>query len=171
MSQLAPPPSTLTSTTLVNDPSLLTKQIPSISKVIGQTCSGADNLIYTCGWDGVHAQEIVVQCQNGQIVFVNSCAANPSLPNSGGACVYYDYGLNGANSNLYLPYCVNLIPAATSKPTESHVYVKGQIVIAPISGTAAQPVATTGGASTSKSGAATATGIVGFFVSVFALLL
>ncbi|KAI9344350.1 hypothetical protein BDR26DRAFT_857664 [Obelidium mucronatum] len=167
MSQAAPPPGTLTSTTPVNNPALLTKQIPSISNIIGGTCTGENNLVYTCGWDGVRTQEMIVQCQNGQIVYVNSCAAQPSLVNSGGACVYYDFGKNGNNANLYLPYCVNLIPVsflnATSKPTSANVYVNGQIVIAPLA--AGSPA---GSASKTSAGVTTALGSL--VTSVFATL-
>ncbi|KAJ3061296.1 hypothetical protein HDU98_002790 [Podochytrium sp. JEL0797] len=157
--QQAPPP--ITTGPVTGPPPALTTSIPSVR--YGAPCNPADNLVYACGWDGIHNAEIIVQCSaTGQVVYVNTCAAVPGLVNSGTACVYFDYAQNGNNPTLYLPYCVNLAPAKTSKPTDASVYVGGQIVVTAIPGVTGAAAGSTAAATVSAKASSAVGGVVGY---------
>ncbi|KAJ3296448.1 hypothetical protein HDU79_006679 [Rhizoclosmatium sp. JEL0117] len=132
MAQLAAPAFTLGSAT--SGSVTLTKSIPPISFRVGDSCDASQDLVYQCSFSAATNTEQIVQCANRQIVFVNTCTAVAGMQQSGGACVWYDYGSQGNNAKLgyYLPYCVNLVAAHTSIPTTASVYVNGQIVQAQI---------------------------------------
>ncbi|KAI8620752.1 hypothetical protein BC830DRAFT_1097417 [Chytriomyces sp. MP71] len=113
----------------------LTKGIPPISMVIGDTCTAQYNLVYACAYDGAHKQAMVVQCSAGRITYVSSCTEVSGTFGAGAQCVYEDYKLNGdAALNLYLPYCI-AGPAPTGILTNATVVLpSGDKVVVPLPG-------------------------------------